>query len=159
MDLFDIVVESVQGLEMTLEEYKGKTLLIVNVASKCGYTPQLFGLEELYQKYKDKGFVVLGFPCNQFLKQAPGTNQELMNFCRSNYGVTFPIFGKLDVKGRNQSDLYKYLVDNTPVRTGSKVKWNFEKFLIDSKGKIRFRYLGKDVPAKIEKNLVRVLGQ
>ena len=157
MGLYDNVVETIQGLEVNLEEYKGKTLLIVNVASKCGYTPQLQGLEDLYKKYKDKNFVVLGFPCNQFLKQAPGTNTEILNFCQSNYGVTFPIFGKLDVKGSNQSELYAYLVANTPVRKGKKVKWNFEKFLINKDGEIINRYLGKTTPEEIEEDISKII--
>lgn len=157
MSLFDIVVETVEGLEVTLEDYKDKVVLIVNVASKCGYTPQLLGLEKVYKKYKDQGFVIIGFPCNQFLKQSPGTNTEILNFCQSNYGVTFPIFGKLDVKGRNQSPLYKYLVEHSPVRQGKKVKWNFEKFLINRNGVIINRYLGKVTPEYIENDIKEVI--
>jgi glutathione peroxidase len=140
MSLYDLPVEDLKGLETTLEEYRDQVLLIVNVASKCGYTPQLAGLEDLYKTYKDKGFTILGFPCNQFLRQAPGTNTEIADFCMSNYGVTFPIFGKLNVKGRNISPLYDYLIHTSPERTGKKVKWNFEKFLINKNGVVIHRY-------------------
>lgn len=157
VELFNITVETIEGLERTLEEYKGKTVLIVNVASKCGYTPQLLGLEKLYQKYKDKDFVILGFPCNQFLKQSPGTNTEILHFCQTNYGVSFPIFGKLDVKGRNQSELYRYLIEHSPIRQGKKVKWNFEKFLINKNGSIINRYLGKVTPEYIDKDIAEVI--
>lgn len=157
MSIFEAVVETVEGLETTLEKYKGKTILIVNVASKCGYTPQLLGLERLYKKYQDKGFIIIGFPCNQFLRQAPGTNTEIMNFCQTNYGVSFPIYGKLNVKGLNQSDLYKYLVNNSPVRKHKKVKWNFEKFLINRNGVIINRYLPKVEPEYIDKDLQEIL--
>lgn len=140
MNLYDLPMEDIHGLETTLDAYRDQVLLIVNVASKCGYTPQLAGLESLYKEYKDKGFTVLGFPCNQFLRQAPGTNTEIADFCMSNYGVTFPIFGKLNVKGRDISPLYEHLVKQSPVRTGKKVKWNFEKFLINKNGVIIHRY-------------------
>jgi glutathione peroxidase len=156
-DLYNLKVETIQGVETTLDKYKGKTLLIVNIASKCGYTPQLLGLEKLYKKYKDKGLEILGFPCNQFLKQAPGTNTEIMNFCQSNYGVTFDVFGKLNVKGREQSSLYKYLIEHTPIRKGKKVKWNFEKFLVNQNGEIINRYLPKVTPEYIEGDLEEIL--
>ncbi len=157
MKLYDITVETVQGLEKTLEEYKGKTLLVVNIASKCGFTPQLTGLEELYQKYKDQGFVILGFPCNQFLKQSPGSNTELLEFCQLNYGVTFDVFAKIDVKGKNQSELYQYLVEHAPNRQGKKVKWNFEKFLINKEGVIVHRYSPSIEPKDIDTDLAEIL--
>lgn len=153
MDLFNINVENIEGLQTTLDEYRGKVIMIVNIASKCGYTPQLTGLEKLYKKYKDKDFVILGFPCNQFLLQAPGTNTEILNFCQTNYGVSFPIFAKLKVKGRNRSKLYDYLIKHSPVRKNKKVQWNFEKFLINRNGVIVNRYLPKVEPEYIDKDI------
>jgi glutathione peroxidase len=153
MSLYDLPVEDLRGLETTLEEYRDQVLLIVNVASKCGYTPQLAGLEDLYKTYKDKGFTILGFPCNQFLRQAPGTNTEIADFCMSNYGVTFPIFGKLNVKGRNISPLYDYLIHTSPERTGKKVKWNFEKFLINKNGVVIHRYDPNVTPEELVPDL------
>jgi glutathione peroxidase len=153
MDLFDAKVETIEGLITTLEEHRGKVILIVNVASKCGYTPQLTGLEKLYKKYKDKNFIILGFPCNQFLLQAPGTNTEILNFCQMNYGVTFPVYAKLNVKGRKQSELYKYLVKHSPIRKNKKVQWNFEKFLINKNGVIVNRYLPKVEPEYIDNDI------
>lgn len=157
MSLYDMFVETVEGMQTSLKEHEGKVILIVNVASKCGYTPQLLGLEKLYKKYSEKGFVVLGFPCNQFLKQAPGTNTEILNFCQTNYGVSFPIYGKLNVKGRKSSELYNYLVENSPIRTGKKIKWNFEKFLINRNGEIVNRYLPKIRPEYIEQDIKEIL--
>lgn len=152
-DLYSIPVEKNTGEISTLEEHKGKVILIVNTASKCGFTPQLTGLQELYQDYKDDGLVVLGFPCNQFLRQDPDTIQEITKFCRVNYGVSFPIYAKTKVNGRKRSELYKYLIQNTPKRKGGKVKWNFEKFLINRKGEIVNRYLPKVVPEKLRKDI------
>ena len=156
MNLYDRTVETIHGLETTLEEYKGQVLLIVNVASKCGYTPQLLGLENLYKKYKDKGFTVIGFPCNQFLKQAPGTNMEIANFCQNTYGVSFPIMGKLNVKGKQINELYDYLVNYSPVRTGKRVRWNFEKFLINRNGAIIKRFDPRITPEDLDYD-VRIL--
>lgn len=153
MDLFEIKVETIFGSETTLEEHKGKVILIVNVASKCGYTPQLLGLQNLYKKYQDQGFVILGFPCNQFLYQAPGTNTEILNFCQSNYGVSFPIYGKLHVKGRNQHPLYKYLVSHSPFGKRGKVLWNFEKFLINKNGVVVKRYQSKVTPEEMDQEI------
>lgn len=157
MGFYNIEVETVQGANTTLEEFKGEVLLIVNIASKCGYTPQLTGLEKLYKKYKDKGLRILGFPCNQFLRQAPGTNTELLNFCQTNYGVTFDVFGKVNVKGSNQSEIYKFLTANAPVRTGKKVKWNFEKFLVNRNGVIVNRYLPNVQPEYIDSDIAEIL--
>ncbi|MBN2852714.1 MAG: glutathione peroxidase, partial [Clostridia bacterium] len=114
MSIYDINIKNIYGGEKTLEKYKGKLLLIVNTASKCGFTPQFEGLEKLNQKYKDKGLVVLGFPCNQFKEQDPGTDEEILNFCQMNYGVTFEMFAKLDVNGENRHPLYRYLIDHAP---------------------------------------------
>jgi glutathione peroxidase len=150
MKIYDFKVETIEGLQTDLSKYKDKVLLIVNTATKCGYTPQLIGLEKLHKKYREKGFEVIGFPCNQFLKQAPGTNTEILTFCQHNYGVTFDIFGKLNVKGRKIHPLYKYLVKHSPIRIGKKVKWNFEKFLINRNGEIVGRYLPKVEPEYID---------
>lgn len=157
MDIYNIPVDSIEGFPTTLEKYKGQALLIVNVASTCGYTPQLLGLEKLYKKYKDRGFKVLAFPCNQFLRQAPGTNQEFANFCSFNYGVTFPVFGKLNVKGINISPLYEHLVNESPENKGQKIKWNFEKFLINKNGAIIKRYASKVTPNELEDDVRMVL--
>lgn len=157
MGLFDIQVEDYQGKLTTLEEHKGKVILIVNTASKCGYTPQLERLQVLYDKYHDKGLEILGFPCNQFLKQSPGTITEILDFCRSNYGVTFPIYAKLNVKGRQQAPLYAYLTKHSPVRNKKKVKWNFEKFLINREGEIVNRFLPKIDPMDFEKDIQALL--
>jgi glutathione peroxidase len=157
MSIYDIKVEDYQGNLTTLEAYKGKVLLIVNTASKCGFTPQLERLQLLYDEFNEEGLEILGFPCNQFLKQEPGTITEILDFCRSNYGVTFPIFAKLNVKGRNQSPLYKHLTDNSPVRNKKKVKWNFEKFLINRNGEIINRYLPKIDPIDIKDDIKALL--
>ncbi len=157
MDLFDIEVEEMSGLITTLKEHKGKVLLIVNTASKCGYTPQLAGLQELYKDYMEDGFEVLAFPCGQFLNQELDTNTEIVDFCKANYGVSFPIFAKTFVKGRKQSNLYKYLVTNSPIRRKRKIRWNFEKFLIDRDGNIINRYLPKTLPNDIRNDIKTLL--
>lgn len=156
-DLFKVPVEKHTGEISTLEEHKGKVILIVNTASKCGFTPQLSGLQTLYEEYKDQGFVVLGFPCNQFLRQDPDTIQEITQFCRMNYGVSFPIYAKIKVKGSKQADLYKYLVSNSKKRRGKKVKWNFEKFLINRKGEIVNRFAPKVIPNKLRNDIEALL--
>jgi glutathione peroxidase len=133
--LYDIALKDINGKATSLKDYKGKVLLLVNVASHCGNTPQYKGLESLYQKYKDQGLVVLGFPCNQFGKQEPGSNEEIKEFCTKTYNVTFPMFDKLDVKGANQHPLYKEISGNDSPFPGD-VKWNFGKFLVGRDGKI-----------------------
>ena len=127
---------SIDGAPAPLSAYKGKVALIVNVASQCGYTPQYAGLEKLYEKYKDKGFVVLGFPANNFGAQEPGTNEEIKTFCTRNYSVTFPMYSKISVKGSDKAPLYKFLTDSA----GGEVKWNFTKFLVDGNGKVISRF-------------------
>jgi glutathione peroxidase len=156
-NIFELKVEKNTGEITTLEEHKGKVILIVNTASKCGYTPQLTGLQKLYEDYKESGFVVLGFPCNQFLRQDPDTIEEITQFCKVNYGVSFPIYAKTHVKGRKQSDLYKFLVKNSRKRKGRKVKWNFEKFLINKDGKVVNRFLPKIKPEKLTKDIEALL--
>jgi glutathione peroxidase len=137
--IYDIAVKDIDGKDTTLGAYKGKVLLIVNVASKCGYTPQYKGLEAVYEQYQDKGFVVLGFPCNQFGQQEPGTNQEIKQFCSAKYNVTFPMFDKLEVNGENRHPLYVALAGEKSPFPGN-IKWNFSKFLIGRDGKIIKRF-------------------
>jgi len=144
-----IIVKDIDGKNVKLSDYKGKVLLIVNVASYCGYTKQYAGLEEIYKKYKDKGFEILAFPCNQFGEQEPGTNEEIKNFCSSKFDVTFKLFDKIDVNGKNQSPLFSILTDNE-VTGKAEVKWNFEKFLIDKNGNVVARYLSKVDPKSDE---------
>ena len=157
MNLYDILVKKMSGNEISLEEYRGKVLLIVNTASKCGFTPQFAGLEKLYEEFKDKDFVILGFPCNQFLGQDPKSNEEILEFCQLNYGVSFPMFEKIYVKGKKQHDLYDYLVKNSPTRTGKSIKWNFEKFLINRSGEVVDRYESKIAPNEIKEHIEKLL--
>jgi glutathione peroxidase len=134
-DFYRFSATSLQGKEVSMEEYRGKTILVVNTASKCGFTPQYEGLETLYRKYKDKGLVVLGFPCNQFGNQEPGDEASIAAGCLVNYGVTFPVFAKVDVNGKNAHPIFKYLKKKLRSFLGGSIKWNFTKFLIDSNGK------------------------
>lgn len=135
------------GKEISLSDYKGKVLLIVNTASKCGLTPQLEGLESMYKKLGGANFEILGFPCNQFLRQDPGSDEEILEFCQMNYGVTFQMFSKIKVKGKDASPLYKYLTEQTG---GKKVEWNFAKFLIDENGEVVERFSSKMKPEDFE---------
>ena len=144
-----IIVKDINGKSVNLSDYKGKVLLIVNVASYCGYTKQYAGLEEIYKKYKDKGFEILAFPCNQFGEQEPGTNEEIKNFCSSKFDVTFKLFDKIDVNGKDKSPLYSILTDNE-VTGKADIKWNFEKFLIDKNGNVVARYTSKVEPKSEE---------
>ena len=156
--IYDFKVKTIQGEETTLEEYKGKVLLIVNVASKCGFTSQYDGLEALYQKYKDKGLVVLGFPCNQFGSQEPGTEEEIQNFCRVNFGVTFPMFSKLNVNGDDTHQLYVYLKSEQPGFLGSEmIKWNFTKFLVNTNGRVVERFGSSTKPKELEEDIEKLL--
>ena len=132
--LYSFSMKTIDGKNKLLSEYKGKVLMIVNVASKCGHTPQYKGLESIYEKYKDRGFMILGFPANNFLWQEPGTNDEIKKFCTLNYGVTFDMFSKISVKGSNQDSLYQYLTKESPVP--GVVAWNFQKYLVDRKGNV-----------------------
>lgn len=157
MSIYNIEFKKMNGETTTLKEYQDKVVLIVNTASKCGYTPQFDDLEKLYVKYQDQGFVVLGFPCNQFLMQDPGSDEEILSFCQLNYGVSFPMFSKVKVKGKEQHDLFKYLVEHSPVLQGKKVKWNFEKFLISRKGDIVNRYRSGVKPFDMEEDILREL--
>lgn len=157
MSIYNLSVETVKGEKVSLEKYKGKVLLIVNTASKCGFTPQFESLEALHKKYYDKGLRILGFPCNQFLRQDPGTNEEIVEFCQLNYGVGFEMFAKTSVKGKNINPLYDFLVKNTPNRTNKKVKWNFEKFLVTKTGEIEQRYLSTVKPESLEEVIESLL--
>lgn len=135
----NVSVKDIDGKNVKLSDYNGKVLLIVNVASYCGYTKQYAGLEEIYRKYKDKGFEILAFPCNQFGEQEPGSNEEIKNFCSSKFDVTFRLFDKIDVNGKNKSSLYSILTDNKVTGKGD-IKWNFEKFLVDKNGNVVARF-------------------
>jgi glutathione peroxidase len=148
-NISNITVKDMNGNDVNLSAYKGKVLLIVNVASKCGFTPQYEGLENIYKKYKDQGFEILAFPCNQFGGQEPGTNEEIHEFCTSKYGVTFKQFDKIEVNGKNRSPLYSVLTTNTNTEQGD-VKWNFEKFLISKDGEIVARFRSKVTPESDE---------
>ena len=156
-NFYDFTAKSLSGKDVNMDVYKGKTILVVNTASKCAFTPQYEGLEKLNKKYKDKGLVILGFPCNQFLNQEPGDEKSISEGCLLNYGVSFPMFSKIEVNGKNAHPIYKYLKDELSGLFGSEIKWNFTKFLIDSTGKPIKRFSPITVPEKIDKYLVKVL--
>lgn len=158
--IYDIPVKTISGEETTLAVFRGKVLLIVNVASKCGFTPQYKGLEELYTKHKDQGLVVLGFPCNQFGSQEPGDEAEIRSFCSLNYGVTFPMFAKIEVNGSTEHPLYKYLKSQKGGLLGfDAIKWNFTKFLVSRKGDVIDRYAPTTTPASLEKDVEKALAE
>lgn len=148
-NIYSFVVKDINGKEVNLSDYKGKVVLIVNVASKCGYTRQYEGLQKIYDKYSEKGFEILAFPCNDFRGQEPGTNDEIKEFCSLNYGVTFRLFDKIKVLGDDKAPLYQLLTDNEVTGTGD-IKWNFEKFLINKDGEIVERYVSKVEPESEE---------
>jgi len=155
---YDFTARTLEGDELPLSAYRGKALLIVNVASKCGFTPQYAGLEALYRKLSPKGFSVLGFPCDQFGHQEPGDEAEIRNFCALTYDVTFPLFAKIEVNGESTHPLYRYLKKAAPGLLGSEgIKWNFTKFLVDAKGHVVKRYAPTDKPESIERDLVALL--
>ena len=157
MNIYDIKVKDMRGNDISLSDYKGKAMLIVNTATGCGFTPQYEGLQHLYEKYKDQDFVILDFPCNQFANQAPGTEDEIHSFCTGRFGITFPQFAKIDVNGSNESPLYTYLKSEKGGFLGSKVKWNFTKFLLDRNGKVVNRYAPTDKPENLEKDILALL--
>lgn len=157
MNIHDFTVATATGEEKSLADYKGKVLVIVNVASKCGLAPQYKGLQALYDKYKEQGLEIIGFPCNQFLGQEPGSNEEIQEFCQMNYGVSFPVFAKIDVNGANAHPLYKYLTKETSGLLGSAIKWNFTKFLIDREGNIVKRYAPKTEPEEMTEKIEELL--
>lgn len=157
MKIYDLTAKDAKGNVVRLSDYEGKVLLIVNTATGCRLTPQYSGLQALYDKYKDKGFEILDFPCNQFANQAPGTNEEIGNFCTSRYGTTFRQFDKIDVNGENESPLYSWLKSQKSGLGGPKIKWNFTKFLVDKKGGVAARYAPTKSPAAIEKAIAELL--
>ncbi len=150
---------SLQGKEINTECYRGKVVLVLNTASKCGFTPQYEGLEKLYNEYKDKGLVILGFPCNQFANQEPGSEKEIAEGCLINYGVSFPMFSKVDVNGNNAHPIFKYLKNELRGFPGNNIKWNFTKFLIDRNGKPYKRFSPITKPDKLRKDIETLLGQ
>lgn len=158
MDIYDYSANTIEGNEKSLQEYRGKALLIVNTASKCGFTSQYKGLEQLYRDFKDRGFVILGFPCNQFLNQEPGTEEEIATFCQTNYEVSFPLFAKIDVNGDAAHPLYQYLKEQAPGLMGSRaIKWNFTKFLVDREGRVIKRYAPQDTPESIRREIEAII--
>jgi glutathione peroxidase len=157
--IYNFSAKALQGDEISMDCYKGKTILIVNTASKCGLTPQYEGLQKLYEKYQEKGLVILGFPCNQFANQEPGDEQSISEGCLVNYGVTFPMFSKIDVNGKQAHPLFKYLKSKLPGTFGNSIKWNFTKFLIDAEGKPVKRYAPTTSPEKIDGDLATALEQ
>ena len=155
--VYHIPVQDIKGQAVDLEQYQGKVLLIVNVASKCGLTPQYEGLEKLYQQYKNKGLVILGFPCNQFAKQESGNSNEIQEFCQINYGVSFPMFDKIEVNGKNAHPIFKYLKAELGGFLVDDVKWNFTKFVIDKNGKPVRRFSPTTPPEKMENYIKSIL--
>lgn len=156
--VYDFSGKTINGVDKPIADFKGQVILVVNTASKCGFTPQFRGLEDLYEKYKDKGLVVLGFPCNQFLSQDPGSNSEISGFCQLNYGVTFPMFARIDVNGDDAHPLFRHLTAAAPGLLGSKaVKWNFTKFLVDRKGNVIKRYAPATKPEDIASDIEKLL--
>jgi glutathione peroxidase len=156
--IYDFSVDDISGKPVKLDKYRDKVMLVVNTASQCGFTPQYKGLEALYEKYHGKGLEVLGFPCNQFGAQEPGTEKEIAQFCEVNYGVTFPLFAKVDVNGANAAPVYKYLKAEKPGLLGSEaIKWNFTKFLVDRKGKVLARYAPNDTPESMAGEIEKAL--
>lgn len=151
-------VKAADGSVVSLEKYKDQVVLIVNVASKCGFTPQYKGLEELYQKFQGKGFTILGFPCNQFGSQEPGSNEDIQSFCELNYGVTFPVMAKVDVNGNSADPLFQWLKESAPGFLGTEmIKWNFTKFLLGRNGEVIKRYAPQDEPEKIKEDIEKAL--
>ncbi|UNL86187.1 glutathione peroxidase [Priestia koreensis] len=160
MSVYEFSAKTIQGEDVSLEKYKGKVLLIVNTASKCGFTPQYKELQAVYEEYKEQGLDILGFPCNQFGGQEPGSEVDIEQFCELNYGVTFPMFAKVDVKGNNAHPLFTYLSEKAPGLLGSKaIKWNFTKFLVTKEGDVVKRYAPQTSPADIKKDIEELLAK
>lgn len=157
MNIYDFTVLNTKKEPVSMAEYKGKVLLVVNTATGCGFTPQYEGLESLYKKYKDQGFVVLDFPCNQFANQAPGTEDEIVSFCQMKYNVSFPQFAKIKVNGDEAAAIYKWLKDQKGGFFSKAIKWNFTKFLVDRDGNVVERYAPTTKPEKIEKDILKLL--
>ena len=157
MSIYNFTAKDIDGVETPLKNFEGEVLLIVNTASKCGFTPQFKDLETIYEKHKDQKFSVLGFPCNQFNQQDPGSEEGIKNFCELNYGVTFPMFSKIDVNGKSAHPLFVHLRKETKGLLGDSVKWNFTKFLVDRNGKVLRRYPPTTSPLAIEKDIEELL--
>lgn len=157
MNAYEFKARDIDGVEQDLQQYAGKVTLIVNTASKCGFTPQYKSLEKLYEKLSDEPFEILGFPCNQFNSQEPGDAEDIKNFCEINYGVTFPLFEKIDVNGENAHELFRYLRKETKGLLGDSVKWNFTKFLVDKEGNVIRRYAPTVDPLDIEKDIRQLI--
>lgn len=157
MKLYEIIVKDAKGESITLSEYAGKVLLIVNTATACGFTPQYAGLQELYERYREKGFEILDFPCNEFFNQAPGTNEEIESFCSGRFGITFRQFDKIEVNGDGESPLYTWLKAQKSGIGGSNIKWNFTKFLVNRNGEVVTRFAPTTTPASIEKSIIKLL--
>ena len=158
MNIYDFNVKTIDGQEISMSKYKGKVLLIVNVASKCGFTSQYEGLEKLFEKYKIEDFMVLGFPSNQFANQEPESNEKIKEFCSLTYDVKFDMFAKIDVNGENEAPLYKFLKSNQKGILGSEnIKWNFTKFLVDKNGNVVDRFASTTSPESIEKDIIKLL--
>ncbi|MFC6652928.1 glutathione peroxidase [Paenibacillus rhizoplanae] len=158
MNVHDFEANTLRGQEESLSKYKGKVLLVVNTASKCGLTPQYKGLQEVYDKFKDRGFEILGFPSNQFAGQEPGESEDIAEFCEINYGVSFPMYEKINVKGADAHPLFQYLSKEAPGVLGSKsIKWNFTKFLVDQEGRVLKRFAPQTTPDQIEEDIEKLL--
>lgn len=157
MSFYDFKINQPNGNKLELNEYKGKVILVVNTATKCGLSPQFKGLEELHQKYQNKGLIVLGFPCAQFLNQEPETNETLVEACSLNYGVTFQLTEKIEVNGSNEHPIYTFLKNEKGGFLGSRIKWNFTKFLIDMEGNVIERYAPTTLPERIEEDIIKLL--
>lgn len=155
--IYDFVMKDAEGKEVSLSEYKGKVLLIVNTATGCGFTPQYDGLQDLYEKYQAQGFEILDFPCNQFANQAPGSEEEIVSFCQARFGITFKQFGKIEVNGKNESPLYTYLKDKQPGTLGKNIKWNFTKFLVNRDGEVIARFAPTTTPEKLDEKIAAIL--
>lgn len=159
MNFYDFSATSMYGEQVNMKDYKGKVVLVVNTASKCGLTPQFSGLEDLYNEYKDRGLEILGFPCNQFANQDSGSNKEIQQFCQLNYGVTFTMFEKIDVNGENAHPLYKFLKSQAKSLFSKEIKWNFTKFLIDADGKVIKRYAPTKSPLKMKSDIEKLINK
>ena len=157
MSLYEFTMKSIRGKDVDLDQYRGNVVLIVNTASKCGLTPQLEGLQKLYDQYQAQGLEILGFPCNQFGKQDPGSDEEIESFCDLNYGVTFPMFSKIDVNGKNEHPLYTWLKDQQGGILGDSIKWNFTKFLIDREGNVVERFAPQTEPADLVDDIEKLV--
>lgn len=159
MDIYDFTVKAQDGTDVALADFKGKVMLIVNTATGCGFTPQYEGLESLYEKYHDQGLEILDFPCNQFGHQAPGTDEEITSFCQMHYHTTFPQMKKIDVNGQHEDPLYAYLKKETKGFMGSRIKWNFTKFLVDREGNVAGRFAPTVTPEALEEKVAELIAE